>query len=139
MAEKGCTGPNCGFTGDRYNSEAQKGLCTDTAGYISNAEINQILTLESNVKSWHDGASNSDIIVWDDLEWVAYMSETTKSTRREHWKGLNFAGTIDWAVDLQAFTDDDSLGPLGEQGGDRAQAIQVPRRLRPVVLVHRGN
>lgn len=24
------------------------------------------------------------------------MSETTKSTRRDHWKGFNFAGTIDW-------------------------------------------
>ncbi|RDW76305.1 Peptidoglycan-binding Lysin subgroup [Aspergillus mulundensis] len=116
MAEEGCTGPMCGFTGDRLNSDAQKGSCTDTAGYISNAEIDQILTLEDNVKSWHDGASNSDIMVWDDLEWVAYMSETTKSTRRDHWKGLNFAGTIDWAVDLQAFTDDDYLGPLGDEG-----------------------
>ncbi|KAL4905791.1 hypothetical protein BDW74DRAFT_184860 [Aspergillus multicolor] len=77
MAEEGCTGPTCGFTGDRYNSDAQKGSCTATAGYISNAEINRLLTLGDNVKSWHDGASNSDIM---------------------------------------EFTDDDQLGPRGDEG-----------------------
>lgn len=35
------------------------------------------------------------------------MTPTTKDTRREDWKDLNFAGTIDWAVDLQSFTSDD--------------------------------
>src|SRR3954466_11069147 len=35
------------------------------------------------------------------------MTPTTKDTRRADWKGLNFAGTGDWAVDLQAFTDNE--------------------------------
>lgn len=35
------------------------------------------------------------------------MTPTTKDTRREDWKKMNFAGTIDWAVDLQSFGDDD--------------------------------
>ncbi len=35
------------------------------------------------------------------------MTPTTKDTRRADWKGLNFAGSIDWAVDLQMFTQDD--------------------------------
>lgn len=39
------------------------------------------------------------------------MTPTTKSTRRKDWASLNFAGTIDWAVDLQAFTSDDYLLP----------------------------
>lgn len=39
------------------------------------------------------------------------MTETTKNTRRELWQGKNFAGSIDWAVDLQRFTDDDKFGP----------------------------
>jgi chitinase len=30
MSQPGCTGPMCTFTGDRYNSEAAKGPCTDT-------------------------------------------------------------------------------------------------------------
>ena len=39
------------------------------------------------------------------------MSPTTKDTRRDMWKSKNFQGTIDWAVDLQKFTDDDFYGP----------------------------
>jgi hypothetical protein len=35
------------------------------------------------------------------------MTPTTKDTRRTDWKSLNFAGSIDWAVDLQSFTGDD--------------------------------
>lgn len=43
------------------------------------------------------------------------MTDTTKSTRRNLWKGKNFAGSIDWAVDLQSFnTDDDRYGPDDE-------------------------
>src|SRR6188768_2636533 len=29
------------------------------------------------------------------------MGPGTKKTRRDVWRGMNFAGTIDWAVDLQ--------------------------------------
>lgn len=65
MAQAGCTGPDCKFLGDRLNSQAKKGRCTGTAGYIANAELNEILSLEDNVQSWHDGASNSDIIVYE--------------------------------------------------------------------------
>lgn len=39
------------------------------------------------------------------------MSTALKETRRNEWKGLNFAGTIDWAVDLQSFTADDLNAP----------------------------
>ncbi|KAL2256899.1 hypothetical protein VTK26DRAFT_959 [Humicola hyalothermophila] len=39
------------------------------------------------------------------------MSDTTKRTRREHWRSMGFAGTIDWATDLQTFTGDDLRGP----------------------------
>lgn len=38
---------------------------------------------------------------------ISYMTPTTKDTRRASWKDLNFAGSIDWAVDLQSFTSDD--------------------------------
>jgi hypothetical protein len=35
------------------------------------------------------------------------MDGNTKSSRQARWKSFNFAGTIDWAVDLQAFSEDD--------------------------------
>jgi hypothetical protein len=37
------------------------------------------------------------------------MTDITKSTRRTLWQGYNFAGTIDWAVDLQDFKDDGNM------------------------------
>ncbi len=55
------------------------------------------------------------------------MSETTKKTRREHWKGFNFAGTNDWAVDLQAFSLDDYTDPdTGEIPFDEWEFINNP-------------
>lgn len=43
---------------------------------------------------------------------ISYMTPTTKDTRRADWKTLNFAGSIDWAVDLQAFGKEDlNAGP----------------------------
>jgi hypothetical protein len=117
LAQAGCEGPMCTFLGDRKTSPAAPGRCTGTGGYISNAEIDELIMLDaggetSDVKVWHDGDSNSDMILYGDgVEWVAYMSTTTKDTRRSHWKGMGFAGTIDWAVDLQAFTIDELRGP----------------------------
>lgn len=39
MSQAGCSGPQCFFLGDNANSQAKKGRCTDTAGYLANAEI----------------------------------------------------------------------------------------------------
>jgi len=44
---------------------------------------------------------------WITGDYVAYTTPKTKETRRSDWKKLNFAGTVDWAVDLQSFTRDD--------------------------------
>ena len=35
------------------------------------------------------------------------MTPATKDTRRVEWENLNFAGTIDWTVDLQSFGQED--------------------------------
>ena len=67
MSQSGCTGPDCTFLGDRLNSPAEKGRCTQTSGYISNAEIKEIILSKENVQSFHDGASNSDIVVYDGM------------------------------------------------------------------------
>lgn len=42
------------------------------------------------------------------------MTPDKKDQRREKWKRLNFAGTIDWAVDLQFFGDED-IGSILDQ------------------------
>ncbi|KAL2784674.1 hypothetical protein BJX66DRAFT_348146 [Aspergillus keveii] len=104
MAEAGCTGPMCRFTGSFSVSDATHGICTGTGGYISSAEIRDILRQgrqgTRSVQSWHDHTSNSDIVVYDTLEWVAWMADATKSSRISWVQGMNFGGVSDWAVDL---------------------------------------
>ena len=104
MADPSCTGPDCFFTGDRHNSNARKGRCTDTGGYLANAELAEI-----GGRTWTDTASNSLIMVDGDL-WVSYMDEELKSTRSQMYKRYNMGGTIDWAVDLVKFHEPPAYG-----------------------------
>jgi GH18 family chitinase len=103
MAQAGCTGPMCQFTGSPRESNAAKGRCTDTSGYISNAEIDDIIAFGKVNKVWTDAGSN--ILVYNDTEWVAYMDDTTKSDRATLYASYNLAGISDWAVDLQEFAE----------------------------------
>lgn len=110
MATDGCWEPMCEFTGTRTKSDATPGRCTGEGGYIALAELNEILGRSVGAQSFHDSASNSDIILYNG-DYISYMTDTTKNTRRNDWEGLNFAGSIDWAVDLQEFTSDDFDAP----------------------------
>jgi GH18 family chitinase len=104
MAEAGCWGPGCLFTGDRYNSNAKKGRCTGTAGYLADAEIAEILNDPSRVVTrFIDPGSNSDILVYDGTEYVAYMGSNMKALRATLYALWGLGGTTDWASDLQAF------------------------------------
>ncbi|OKL59809.1 hypothetical protein UA08_04952 [Talaromyces atroroseus] len=123
MTDPSCTGPDCTFEGEVVDgtgggSTADFGRCTSTRGYISNAEINELIV--SNVaKGWYDDGSNSDMAVWN-TTWVAYESIDTRTTRTSYYEGLNFGGTIDWAVDLLSFTGDDGdeTDPDTDDSGD---------------------
>jgi GH18 family chitinase len=101
MSSSTCRGPQCTFLGGRNDSKAKKGRCTDTAGYISDFEINEIISKGGAIKKWYDEATDSDYLVYEGDEWVAYMSKVTKSRRMRDYMKLNFGGTTDWAIDLQ--------------------------------------
>lgn len=133
MAEVGCWGPMCKFTGDRVTSYATPGRCTDTGGYIADAEINEIIRGGASgkrqnsrvTKQFLDTSSNSDILVYDNDQWVSYMSESTKAVRTRLYASLGMAGTTDWASDLQEFHDPpkpakdwDSFISMASAGGD---------------------
>ncbi|KAI2940976.1 CAZyme family GH18 [Aspergillus niger] len=90
MADPNCSGTDCLYTCDRLHSDAKKGECTNTAGYLAGAEIDDIMKDSSRVvKSYVDTTSNSDILVF-----MITMSGA--------W-GLG--GTSDWASDLQTYHD----------------------------------
>jgi hypothetical protein len=126
MAEAGCDKPDCLYLGASDASQAEPGFCTGQAGYIADAEINQIKKIADagwggEYYEYYDEDSDSDIIVYDGTEWAAYMSPSTKEGRVEYYKSLGFGGASDWAVDLQkdysGEMDDDSDGE-GDGDGD---------------------
>lgn len=112
MTDAACRGPLCTFTGGPRDSHAFHGRCTDTGGYISNAEIDEILSYPdrySTVEDYYDESSDSNILVYGDdsgSDWVAYMDGDVKSKRIEFIRSINIAGVADWAVDLESFTGD---------------------------------
>ncbi|TQS33943.1 hypothetical protein Golomagni_05697, partial [Golovinomyces magnicellulatus] len=104
MADAGCRTPQCLFTGSRAKSNAKKGRCTDTSGYISNAEIYEILSDSTRVNQHYvDGQSDSNILVYDNDEWVAYMDPEVRNRRVGLYKMMNLGGTTNWALDLESF------------------------------------
>ncbi|THC89832.1 hypothetical protein EYZ11_010716 [Aspergillus tanneri] len=111
MEDPSCTGPSCLFTGP--NSTATPGDCTNTAGYISQAELSQLTSgsnLRRDVTSWYDSDSDSDMMTYGDGTWVAYMSQATKASRIKRYASYGFKGSVEWALDLAQFV----LGPNDE-------------------------
>ncbi|KAK3312003.1 hypothetical protein B0H66DRAFT_100717 [Apodospora peruviana] len=120
MAQAGCTGPMCTFTGTNRVSNATPGRCTGTKGYISNAEIDEIIKTNPSARTW--SADSTDYLVYNNTDWVAYMSPTNKASRESFYRSLAMGGSTDWAVDLQSFEDDISTpGP-----DDTADPIVTP-------------
>ncbi|KAH8649335.1 hypothetical protein BX600DRAFT_388677 [Xylariales sp. PMI_506] len=115
MAEAGCYTAECLFTGTATESNAEEGPCTATAGYISDAEINDIIngvsssglkTRQSRInQNYIDTASNSRIVVYDDTQWVAFMDDDIRSERTALYQGLSMGGTTNWASDLETYND----------------------------------
>lgn len=107
MAEPGCTGPTCKYTGNG----ASKGRCTDTSGYLANAEINEILDNNDNSAHSYDEKSDSDILVYNDNQWTAYMTDETRNRRLDKYSGMNMGGSVEWSIDLQKFLPSMVPGP----------------------------
>ncbi|KAK1779163.1 hypothetical protein QBC45DRAFT_144301 [Copromyces sp. CBS 386.78] len=109
MAQPGCWGPSCLFTDTSTNPKAKKGVCTGTSGYLADAEIAEIIAGTSSkrssrvVASFVDAGSNSDILVYDENQYVAYMSAATKMARSSLYAAWGMGGTTDWASDLQKY------------------------------------
>lgn len=98
MTTAGCWGPSC-----TWSQAGAEGPCTQTAGYISNAEINQILELDSTAHSLYSVADSSNILLYNQTQWVSYMSSDNKENRTLLYQSYNFKGTGEWAIDLEAF------------------------------------
>ncbi|KAJ3497849.1 hypothetical protein NLG97_g1580 [Lecanicillium saksenae] len=138
MSDQSCWGPMCTYTGTRDHSEAYKGRCTGTSGYISNAEMQEIVEDQSygTIRNYYDRDSDSLILQYGNgnaIDWVAYMDDELKESRNSWIQGLNFAGTSDWAVDLNDINgggggDDGNMPDIDMSDGDN---INCPADMAP--------
>ncbi|KAH8649114.1 glycoside hydrolase superfamily, partial [Xylariales sp. PMI_506] len=104
MAEAGCYIEECLFTGSPAVSNAAEGPCTGTAGYISDAEIKAIIADPSRVnQNFVDASSNTNVLIYDDVQWVEYMDADTKKERQSLYRLFQMGGTTEWATDLEDY------------------------------------
>lgn len=115
MTTAGCYGEQCTYVGP--DSGATPGKCTLTAGYISNYEIRDIMETNSDVQQYSSD-DYGDILVYDSVQWVSWMTKETFDSRVAWVKGLNFGGTVDWAMDLDADYDSSDAPGGGDNGGE---------------------
>ncbi|KAL4956281.1 glycoside hydrolase superfamily [Aspergillus filifer] len=99
MEDSSCTGPDCFFTGP--NSTAVPGDCTATAGYISQAELEQFTTEATSLRrrdvtTWYDSETDSDMTTYGDGTWVAYITQSTKASRINRYAN----STATWMITM---------------------------------------
>lgn len=104
MSDASCWTEGCTFTGSKTQSNAEEGPYTATAGYIANAEIQSILNNPSRVnQNYLDDISNTNILVYDNVQWIGYMDDSVKASRQSLYQSLNMGGSTDWATDLETY------------------------------------
>jgi len=64
MAKDGCWSGMCEFTGSRTVSDAAPGRCTNTSGYLAQAEIYELIRMQK-VRKLYDPNSNSDVVLYN--------------------------------------------------------------------------
>lgn len=106
MADRECRAdPMCRYV----EGDPMVGVCTRAPGMVAQAELEDLKRVGfPGAVFWYDEASDSDMAQFMTDTWAAYMSEETKERRRTRYKGLNFGGSADWAIDLAAFVPGDS-------------------------------
>ena len=72
---------------------------------MSNYEIYQIIGQADNPEVYGNISitqyqDEGDVLIYDEDNWVSWLSPSSYASRRSWTDGLNFAGTSDWAVDL---------------------------------------
>lgn len=111
MSTAGCYESYC-----TWDAGGAAGPCTDTVGYLSNAEINDVLSTNSDAQLISTNVT--DILVYNSTQWVGYMTNKTKASRQAYYETYNFGGTSEWAIDLEKFVSyDNSSASAIETGG----------------------
>jgi hypothetical protein len=104
-----CTRPNgvCQFSGG-----GNPGLCTNSSGTLSNAEIFRIID-ETGAEAQFDKEAGVKWITWDNDQWVSYDDGETMQLKVQKANKLCLGGIMIWSVDqddLSGTSTSDLLG-----------------------------
>jgi chitinase len=127
LSNSGCNMPNgiCTFA-----EGGKPGECTNSAGTLTNAEINRIIAKQgSGVSKGFDRQAAVKWITWDSDQWVSYDDGETIQLKIEHANKRCLAGKMIWAVDQ-----DDSKGSSTNDllgiGPANGVSVEVAQRIK---------
>lgn len=119
------TTPGCWTELCTYLGPGLAGPCTGEAGYIGDYELDTIRAQDSSVEVYWDEVSYSNIMVYNETQWAAYMNDTNKAARKVYYEGLNFLGSADWAIDLAVGSDGSSAASSSGSGSSSEQTVYI--------------
>ncbi|KAJ6071566.1 hypothetical protein N7499_009580, partial [Penicillium canescens] len=113
LTDPSCTSPGCPFSGG-----ANPGVCTDTSGYLSYYEVQQILAKNYQLKPVHDKTAAVKYLVFNHDQWISYDDKDTFKQKIDWANDIGFGGSLIWASDLddyswtahKALTGNDDIG-----------------------------
>lgn len=73
MTVANCTGPMCTFVG-KESAAATKGVGTETAGYIANAEMQEIIEEDDMITTWHEDDTETDYLDYDGMPICLFLA-----------------------------------------------------------------
>jgi chitinase len=91
MSDPSCSAPGCLF-----ESAGDAGLCTNSIGTLSNAEIADRIA-ENNLTPTHYTDAAVKVITWGD-QWVAYDDKDTYQQKADFARSECLGGVMVWAL-----------------------------------------
>lgn len=125
LADPSCNTPNGACI---FSEGGKPGECTNSAGTLTNAEINRIIA-KGGTTTGFDRQAAVKWITWDSNQWVSYDDGETIQLKISHANSRCLSGKMIWAVDQddsQGSSTNDLLGigPANGVSPEEAQKIR---------------
>lgn len=98
LKDPACTRPGCPFSGG-----GNPGACTGRAGFLSNAEIRELMSSNPDIVPVFDDVALINYIAWEN-QWVSYDNASTYALKKKFADLRCLGGTTVWAIDLDNVT-----------------------------------
>ncbi|OGM41754.1 bacteriodes thetaiotaomicron symbiotic chitinase [Aspergillus bombycis] len=140
LADSTCNTPGCDFYTENHSTGgAVAGECTGTSGFLSDYEINRIIS-DYSVDVHYDEAAAVNWMTWSGDQWVSFDNGHTLKQKADFANGKCLGGLFSWALDLggpgsmknpNGMTADDTSmdGASAEGGSDGTGLLYVGQEI----------